>query len=132
MIGGIGGKGGDGGAARQGNTGGGQRADGEHDLVLRGERIGAGGHFVVHDLVGQAHAADVLLVGVGRLRRDRARAQIDAEDLTGPSVRCFVSHVASPNLFSIHALRDMSGDSGADDNSSLGSVAHLMNRLSPL
>lgn len=88
----------DGGAAGQGHAGSRQRSYGEDELVLGGEGVGAGGHFVVHDLVGQAHAADVLLVGVGRLRRDRARAQIDAEDLTGPSIRCFVSHVASPNL----------------------------------
>ena len=58
-------------------------------------------HFVVHDLVGQAHAADVLLVGVGRLRRDRARAQIDAEDLTGPSIRLSPIHISSATRFCV-------------------------------
>ena len=86
MIGGIGGKRGDGGAARQGDTGGGQRADGEHDLVLWGERIGAGGHFVVHDLVGQAHTADVAFIRVGGRDRNGFVGQVDAEDLTGPAI----------------------------------------------
>ena len=86
MIGGIGGKGGDGGAARQGNTGGGQRADGEHDLVLWGERIGAGGHFVVHDLVGYSHAAQILFIRVGGRDGNGFVGQVDAEDLTGPAI----------------------------------------------
>ena len=86
MIGGIGGKGGDGGAARQGHAGSGQRTDGEHDLVLRRERIGPRGHLVVHDLVGQAHAADVAFIRVGGRDGNGSVGQVDAEDLTGPAI----------------------------------------------
>ena len=82
----VGGKGGDGGAARQGNAGGGQRADGEHDLVLGRERIGSRSHLVVHDLVGQAHAADVAFIRVGGRDGNGFVGQVDAEDLTGPAI----------------------------------------------
>ena len=63
----------------------GQRADGEHDLVLRGERIGAGGHFVVHDLVGYSHTAQILFIRVGGRDGNGFVGQVDAEDLTGPA-----------------------------------------------
>ena len=82
----VGGKGGDGGAARQGHAGSGQRTDGEHDLVLRRERIGPRGHLVVHDLVGQAHAADVAFIRVGGRDGNGSVGQVDAEDLTGPAI----------------------------------------------
>ena len=86
MVFGVGGKGGDGGAAGQRHAGGRQRTDGEDHLVLRRERVGAGGHLVVHDLVGDAHAAQILFIRVGRGHRDGFVGQVDAEDLAGPAV----------------------------------------------
>ena len=88
------------GAACQGNAGGGQRTHGENDLALGRERIGSCGNLVIHDLVGDAHTADVLLVWVGGFGRDDARAQVDAGDFAGPTERnvVFFCHCNSPSL----------------------------------
>ena len=87
-----------------------QRSYGEDELVLGGEGVGAGGHFVVHDLVGQAHAADVLLVASGSVGcvviEPVSLVIVDAltrrigyrQPMRQVAARCFVSHVASPNL----------------------------------
>ncbi len=74
------------GAASQRNAGSGQRADGVNDLGFLGKRIGACGNFVVHDLVRQAHAADVFLIRLRRLGSDGARGQVHAQHLAGPAV----------------------------------------------
>ena len=80
------GKRGDGGAAGQRHAGGREGADGEHDLILGCQRVGSRGNLVVHNLIGDAHAAQIRLVGVGRGYRDGSVGQVDAEDLAGPAI----------------------------------------------
>ena len=77
---------GDGGAPCHGNTRGSEGPHGEHDLVFRGQGVGAGGNLVVHDLVGQTHAAHVGFVGLGGKGGDLTCGQVHAKDLAGPAV----------------------------------------------
>ena len=84
------------GAARQGNARGRQGPHGEYDLVFRSERVGSRRNLVIHDFVGKAHAANVVLVGLGRLGCDGSRGQINTQNLTGPAVRYRFRHSRSP------------------------------------
>ncbi len=86
IVSGIGGQEANGGAACQGHTGCGEGPYGEHDLRLFGEGVGAGRNFVVHDFVGDAHAADVVFVRLGRLGGDGPGGQVNAENLARPSI----------------------------------------------
>ena len=86
IVGGVGGKEANRGAASQRHTGCGQRTDSVNDLRILAQRISAWGDLIVDDFVSQAHAADIVLIGCGRLGGDGSSREVHAQDLAGPAI----------------------------------------------
>ena len=86
VVGGEGGKEANRGAASQRHASCGQRTDGVNDLCVLAQRIGAWGDLIIDDFVRQAHAADIVLIGCGRLGGDGSSREVHAQDLAGPAI----------------------------------------------
>ena len=83
-------------AAGAGHAGTGQGADAEDDLCLLVVGVEVHGSFLIHDAVGHAHTADILMVLCVILRGDLAGGQVNAQDLACPAI--IFSHCCSSSL----------------------------------
>ena len=86
---GEGGQGRNGDAAGAGRAGAGVGAHGENDLVFGRGGIGAHGHFVIHNAVGHALAADIFEILFAAFDAAGFGRQVDAQQITHPSVHGF-------------------------------------------
>ena len=82
--------------AGAGHAGTGQRADAKDDQSLLVIGVQLHGSFLVHDAVGHAHTADILMVLCVILRGDLASGQVNAQDLACPAIT--FSHCCSSSL----------------------------------
>ena len=88
--------------AGAGHAGGGQRANAEHGLCRRTQRIAVQRNLVPDNLIAKTHAADIrLILGQGIFFCDGAGGQVDAQYSTGPAVDAILNgHVVTLLLVS--------------------------------